>query len=48
MNPELIVCDPAVTLNTAVEKLWYEVPEGVKELTTIPSTSTLKSCRDVP
>src|SRR3954462_3492875 len=44
-NPwKVIVCAPAVTLNTAVEKLWYEVPEGVKEPTTTPSTSTVKSC----
>ena len=40
------VCDPAVTVNTDVEKDWYDVPEGVKVPTTMPSTRTWKSCRD--
>ena len=40
------VCAPAVTVNADVESDWYDVPEGVKVPTTMPSTRTWKSCRD--
>src|SRR5437764_810514 len=42
------VCDPAATVNTAVLYPWYDVPVGVNVPTAAPSTSTWKSCRDVP